>query len=233
MASRVALVTGSSTGIGFGIAKCLSAASNISVTVLHGIEDQSVLEERANEISQETKGIVHAIRADLRFAAEVQRMVAEVQERFGSLDILCNNAGLQYVSKVQDFPEDKWDEIMNVVLKSNFLTTRAALPKMIGRKWGRIVNTGSMHSLVASPYKSAYNAAKHGVAGFTKTVALETATQGVTVNCVCPGYVYTNLVANQIEDQARARGISKERVIEVRYAYASQLVKNVCELMTD
>jgi 3-hydroxybutyrate dehydrogenase len=183
---------------------------------VHGIEEQSVLEEKANEISQETKGTVHAIRADLRVPKEVERMVAEVQQRFGSLDILCNNAGLQYVSKVQEFPEDKWDEIMDIVLKSNFLTTRAALPKMICQKWGRIVNTGSMHSLVASPYKSAYNAAKHGVAGFTKTVALETATLGVTVNCVCPGYVLTNLVANQIEDQAKARGIPKERVIEVR-----------------
>lgn len=213
---RIALVTGSSSGIGFGIAKCLSAASNVGVTVVHGIEDQSVLEEKANEISQETKGIVHAIRADLRVPQEVEKMVAEVQQRFGSLDILCNNAGLQYVSKVQEFPEDKWDEIMDIVLKSNFLTTRAALPNMICQKWGRIVNTGSMHSLVASPYKSAYNAAKHGVAGFTKTVALETATLGVTVNCVCPGYVLTNLVANQIEDQAKARGIPKERVVEVR-----------------
>jgi 3-hydroxybutyrate dehydrogenase len=213
---KIALVTGSSSGIGFGIAKCLSAASNVGVTVVHGIEEQSVLEEKANEISQETKGIVHAIRADLRVPKEVERMVAEVQQKFGSLDILCNNAGLQYVSKVQEFPEDKWDEIMDIVLKSNFLTTRAALPKMICQKWGRIVNTGSMHSLVASPYKSAYNAAKHGVAGFTKTVALETATLGVTVNCVCPGYVLTNLVANQIEDQAKARGIPKERVIEVR-----------------
>ncbi len=135
-------------------------------------------------------------------------MIKRTQDDFNGLDILVNNVGIQFVSPVQDFPEDKWDAIMDVCLNSAFHSTKAALPYMLEQKWGRIINTGSMHALVASPYKSAYNAAKHGIAGFTKTVGLEVAQKGnITCNCICPGYVLTDLIKNQLKDTAKARGI--------------------------
>ena len=126
---------------------------------------------------------------------------------------LINNAGIQHVAPVDEFPEDKWDAILAIILSSAFHTTKAALPGMKSKGWGRVINTGSMHSLVASPYKSAYNAAKHGLSGFTKTVALEVATQGITVNCICPGYVWTPLVEGQIPDTMKTRNLTREQVI--------------------
>jgi 3-hydroxybutyrate dehydrogenase len=140
-------------------------------------------------------------------------MVSECTNLLGSPDILINNAGIQHVAPVDEFPDDKWDAIMSIILSSAFHTTKAALPAMKAKGWGRIINTGSMHSLVASPFKSAYNAAKHGLAGFTKTVALEVATQGITVNNICPGYVWTSLVENQIPDTMKARGLTRDQVI--------------------
>jgi 3-hydroxybutyrate dehydrogenase len=137
-------------------------------------------------------------------------MVAEAEKQFGAVDILCNNAGIQHVAPVDEFPIEKWDAILAINLSAAFHTIRAALPKMKAKGWGRIVNTASAHALVASPYKSAYVAAKHGIAGLTKTVALETATQGITVNAICPGYVWTPLVEKQIPDTAKARGLTEE-----------------------
>ena len=140
-------------------------------------------------------------------------MIKRAQDDFNGLDILVNNVGIQFVSPVHDFPEDKWDAIMDVCLNSAFHSTKAALPYMLEQKWGRIINTGSMHALVASPYKSAYNAAKHGIAGFTKTVGLEVAQKGnITCNCICPGYVLTDLIKNQLKDTAKARGIPEVSV---------------------
>lgn len=214
---RIALVTGSSTlrGIGSGIVSEL--ARNGFITVLHGLEPQHVLDRIAKDLN-DSLGLnerrVWAEGGDITRSIEVKELVEKVQTRHGSLDVLVNNAGVQHVCGVEDFPEEKWDEIMSVILKGTFLPTKYALPLMIEQGWGRIINTGSMHSLVASPYKSAYNAAKHGVAGFTKTVALETATKNVTVNCVCPGYVYTSLIEKQLEGQAKARGIPKEKIIQ-------------------
>lgn len=141
-------------------------------------------------------------------------MVAKVHQDFGMLDILLNNVGIQYVAPVHEFPDDKWDAMIAITLSSAFHTTKAALPRMIEQEWGRIINTGSMHALVASPYKSAYNAAKHGIAGLTKTVGLEMAQKGnITCNAICPGYVLTDLIRNQLENTAKARGIPKEQVI--------------------
>lgn len=135
-------------------------------------------------------------------------MIKRTQDEFNGLDILVNNVGIQFVSPIQDFPEEKWDAIMDVCLNSAFHSTKAALPYMLKQKWGRIINTGSMHAKVASPYKSAYNAAKHGIAGLTKTVGLEVAQKGnITCNCICPGYVLTDLIKNQLKDTAKARGI--------------------------
>lgn len=142
-----------------------------------------------------------------------REMIKDVQGRHGKLDILVNNAGIQFVSSVQDFPEDKWDAIVQVVMNAPFHASKAALPAMLEAGWGRIINTGSMHALVASPFKSAYNAAKHGVAGFTKTLALETATTGVTCNAICPGYVMTELIEKQLDNQAQTRGIPKVWVL--------------------
>ena len=143
-------------------------------------------------------------------------MIKRTQDDFNGLDILVNNVGIQFVSPVQDFPEEKWDAIMDVCLNSAFHSTKAALPYMLEQKWGRIINTGSMHALVASPYKSAYNAAKHGIAGFTKTVGLEVAQKGnITCNCICPGYVLTDLIKNQLKDTAKARGIPEVMHLDV------------------
>jgi 3-hydroxybutyrate dehydrogenase len=144
---------------------------------------------------------------------EIIAMIRQAEDTFGAVDILVNNAGIQHVSPVEDFPPEKWDAIIAINLTSAFHTTRAALPGMKARGWGRIVNTASAHSLVASPFKSAYVAAKHGIAGFTKTIALEVATHGITVNCISPGYVWTPLVERQIPDTMRARGLTKEQVI--------------------
>jgi 3-hydroxybutyrate dehydrogenase len=145
--------------------------------------------------------------------AEIAAMVGEAEAAFGSLDILVNNAGIQHVAPIEDFPIEKWDQIIAINLSSAFHTIRAATPGMKARKWGRIINTASAHSLVASPFKSAYVSAKHGIAGLTKTVALELATFGVTANCISPGYVWTPLVEKQIPDTMKARNLTKEQVI--------------------
>jgi 3-hydroxybutyrate dehydrogenase len=151
--------------------------------------------------------------ADMTKPAEISGMVALAESTFGSVDVLVNNAGIQFVSPVEEFPIEKWDQILAINLSSAFHTIRAAVPGMKQRGWGRIISTASAHSLVASPFKSAYVAAKHGIAGLTKTVALELATHGVTVNCISPGYVWTPLVENQIPDTMKARGMTREQVI--------------------
>lgn len=214
---RVALVTGSSTrGIGLGIVNSL--AQQGFITIMHGIESK----EEMDCISQGVNAKlgfkdrrVWGTSADVTQSQQVENMVSRVQETFGSLDVLVNNAGIQHVSPVESFPEEQWDAIMGVILKGTFLATKYALPGMRKSGYGRIINTGSMHSLVASPYKSAYNAAKHGVAGFTKTVALETALDdNITCNCVCPGYVMTAMIEKQIANQSISTGIPEERIIE-------------------
>ena len=207
---KTALVTGSSSGIGLGIATRLAAeGANI---VLNGFGEAAQIERLRAEL-----GAAHGVAvlydgADMSKPEAVAAMLAGAISRFGAVDILVNNAGIQHVAPVDEFPPDKWDAIIAINLSSSFHTVRAALPAMKARRWGRIINIASAHALVASPYKSAYVAAKHGVAGFTKTVALEVAEQGITVNAICPGYVLTPLVEKQIPDTARARGISEQAV---------------------
>jgi 3-hydroxybutyrate dehydrogenase len=181
---------------------------------MHGIGDRDKIEAARSAINAATGATVHLSTADLLKPFEIRAMVADAERAMGKIDILVNNAGIQHVAPVQDFPEDKWDAILAVILSSTFHASKAAIPGMVQRGFGRIVNTGSMHATVASPYKSAYNAAKHGVAGFTRTVALELARTGVTANAICPGYCLTDLVRNQLKDTARARGMAEEDVIE-------------------
>lgn len=182
---------------------------------MHGLLPADAARAATRSLADEFGVRVSFSGADVSRPAEVAAMVAQVQaDHGGRLDILCNNAGIQHVAPVVDFPEDRWDAILAVCLSAPFHATKAALPGMVGRGWGRVINTGSMHALVASPFKSAYNAAKHGVAGLTKTAALEVARTGVTVNAVCPGYVLTDLIRRQVGDQAKARGIPEERVVE-------------------
>lgn len=185
LAGKVALVTGSTRGIGFGILNALASAG--ADVVVHGREEEKVFESCVSEVTSNHSVRVGRSDADLLKPAEIRGLVSQVQSDFGKLDILVNNAGVQHVSPVAEMPEDKWDAILGVILSASFHSTKAAVPGMVDRGWGRIVNTGSMHALVASPFKSAYNAAKHGVAGLTKTVALELAQTGVTCNSVCPG----------------------------------------------
>ena len=211
-ANRHALVTGSTSGIGLAIARAL-ARQGASVT-LNGFGDASAIEKERAGIESEFGVKAAYSGADMAKGDEIEAMIAEAQKTFGAVDILVNNAGVQFVSPIEDFPPAKWDQIIAVNLSSAFHTIRAATPGMKARKWGRIVNTASAHSLVASPFKSAYVAAKHGLAGLTKTVALELATFGVTANCVSPGYVWTPLVENQIPDTMKARNMSHEEVID-------------------
>ncbi len=209
--SRRALVTGSTSGIGLAIAKALAAQG--SDVVINGFGDAAGIE--TSRAGLEAEFGVRAIYdgADMSKPDEIAAMIKHAEDALGGLDILVNNAGIQFVSPVEDFPIDKWNQILAINLSSAFHAIRAAVPGMKARKWGRIVNTASAHSLVASPYKSAYVAAKHGVAGLTKTVALELATHGVTANCVSPGYVWTPLVENQIPDTMKTRGLTREEVI--------------------
>ncbi len=208
---KVALVTGSTSGIGLGIARALAAQG--SSVVLNGFgkpDDVAATTQRL--IADFHVRAFHAA-ADMSKTAEIEEMIAAIFKTYGRLDILVNNAGIQHVAPVQEFPVAKWDAIIAINMSSAFHTTRLALPEMIRNRWGRIVNISSAHGLVASPFKSAYVSAKHGILGLTKTVALETAEQGITCNAICPGYVYTPLVEAQIDGQARAHGIPRDQVI--------------------
>jgi 3-hydroxybutyrate dehydrogenase len=208
---KVAIVTGSTSGIGLGIAQALARAG--AKVVLNGFGDRDVIEMLRAEMADEHKVPVEYSGADMSQPGQIAQMVREAEAKLGAVDILVNNAGIQFVAPVDEFPEAKWEQILSINLSSNFYAIRAALPGMKARNWGRIVNIASAHGLVASPYKSAYVAAKHGVLGLTKTVALEVAETGITCNAVCPGYVKTPLVEGQIRDQAKVHGMSEEQVV--------------------
>jgi 3-hydroxybutyrate dehydrogenase len=204
---KSAVVTGSTSGIGLAIAKALAEAG-VRV-MINGFGDAAQI---AAAQSQAGDALYHA--ADMSKPAEIAAMMAQAEAALGGVDILINNAGIQFVSPVEDFPPEKWDAILAINLSSAFHTTRLAVPGMKAKGWGRIINTASAHSLVASPFKSAYVAAKHGIAGFTKSIALEVATHGITVNCISPGYVWTPLVEKQIPETMAARNLTREQVIQ-------------------
>jgi 3-hydroxybutyrate dehydrogenase len=202
---KVALVTGSTSGIGLAIAKALAAEG--AKVMINGFGDAAEIERECKEL-----GAIHDA-ADMSKPAEIEQMMKRCADELGPIDILVNNAGIQHVAPVEEFPPEKWDAIIAINLSSAFHTTRLAMPAMKEKQWGRVINTASAHSLVASPNKSAYVAAKHGIAGFTKTVALEAARDGITVNCISPGYVWTPLVEKQIPDTMKTRGLTRDEVI--------------------
>jgi 3-hydroxybutyrate dehydrogenase len=202
---KTALVTGSTSGIGLAIAKTLAAEG--ARLMINGFGDPADIQRECDELGALHDG------ADMSDAAAIERMMKRCAGELGGPDILVNNAGIQHVSPVESFPTERWNAIIAVNLTAAFHTTRLALGGMKAKGWGRIINTASAHSLVASPNKSAYVAAKHGIAGFTKTIALEAARDGVTVNCISPGYVWTPLVENQIPDTMKARNLTREQVM--------------------
>jgi 3-hydroxybutyrate dehydrogenase len=208
---KTALVTGSTSGIGLGIARRLAAqGANL---ILNGFGEAAAITQLRQELADQYGVEVRYDGADMSKPEAIEAMMGKALAEFGCVDLLINNAGIQHVAPVDEFPVDKWYAILAINLSATFHTTRLALPAMKKKGFGRIVNIASAHALVASPYKSAYVTAKHGVAGFTKTVALEVAELGITVNAVCPGYVLTPLVEKQIPDTAKARGISTDEVI--------------------
>jgi 3-hydroxybutyrate dehydrogenase len=211
LAGRAAVVTGSTSGIGLGIARALAdAGANL---VLNGLGDRAEIEGLRATLARDNGVDVAYDDANMADPAAVAGMVERTVERFGGIDILVNNAGIQHVAPIAEFPPERWDAIQAINLSAAFHAIRGAVPHMADRGWGRIVNIASAHGLVGSPFKSAYVAAKHGVLGLTKVVALETAQQGITCNAVCPGYVWTPLVEKQIADQAAAHNISREEVV--------------------
>jgi 3-hydroxybutyrate dehydrogenase len=212
LTGKTAVVTGSTSGIGLAYARSFaSAGANI---VLNGMGTPADIEKERSSIESEFKVKAVHSPADMSKPAEIVDMVGLGERTFGSVDILVNNAGIQFVSPIEDFPVEKWDAIIAINLSSAFHGIRAAVPGMKKRGWGRIINTASAHSLVASPFKVAYVSAKHAIAGLTKTVALELATFKITCNCISPGYVWTPLVEKQIPDTMKARNLSKEQVIQ-------------------
>lgn len=208
--ARNALITGSTSGIGLAIARTL-AAQGLNVC-LNGFGDAAEIEQLRVAIAAEFGVTALYSDADMRDGDAIARMVEQTTATLGSVDVLVNNAGIQFVSPVEEFPVQKWNDILAINLSAAFHATRAVVPQMKARRWGRIINTASAHALVASPFKSAYVAAKHGIAGFTKSVALELATFGITINSICPGYVWTPLVEKQIPDTMKARGLTEEQV---------------------
>jgi len=207
---KTAVITGSTSGIGAGIAQALAKAG--AGIVLNGFGDQAAIEQQRAALEKEhgVKAIYSS--ADMTKPAEIAAMIKTAEQTLGSVDILVNNAGIQHVAPIEDFPIDKWDQVIAINMVAAFHTIRAAVPGMKARKWGRIINTASAHSLVASPFKAAYITAKHGLVGLTKTVALELATFGITANCISPGYVWTPLVERQIPDQMKTRNMTEEQV---------------------
>ena len=211
LAGKNSLVTGSTSGIGLGIARRLAeCGANVMV---NGLGDRDLVDAAVRAVDDAGPGQVVFSPANMIQPVEIAAMVEDAVDSFGSIDILVNNAGIQFVSPIQDFPPEKWDDIIAINMSSSFHTIRAATPHMIAAGWGRIINISSLHALVASPYKAAYVAAKHGVAGLTKVVALELAQKNITVNSIAPGYVETPLVTGQVADTARARGITEEEVV--------------------
>ena len=208
---KCALVTGSTSGIGLAYAKAL-AAEGASLAI-NGFGDPQAIAAQVAELKATSGAESIHIDADLSRRDGVEALMAAAADKFGGVDILINNAGMQHVAPVEEFPVDKWDAIIALNLTAAFDAARLAVPHMKARGWGRIISTASAHSLVASPFKSAYVAAKHGVAGFTKSLALELAGSGVTANCISPGYVWTPLVENQIPDTMKARGLTREQVV--------------------
>ncbi len=209
--AKTAVVTGSTSGIGLGIARALAReGANV---LLNGFGDAAEIEKTRATIEAEFGVKAAYSPADLAKGAEIAGMIKTAEQSLGAVDILVNNAGIQHVAPIEEFPIEKWDAILAINLSAAFHTVRAVVPGMKARKWGRIINTASAHSLVASPFKVAYISAKHGLAGLTKTVALELATFGATCNCISPGYVWTPLVERQIPDQMKARGMTREQVI--------------------
>jgi 3-hydroxybutyrate dehydrogenase len=211
LAGRAAIVTGSTSGIGLGIAKALAEAG--ADVMLNGFGEAGSISRLRDELEMEFGVTVAHSTADMSRPGEIEDMVAQAMGRLGAVDILVNNAGIQHVAPLESFPPAKWDQILAINLSAAFHTIRAVIPSMAARRWGRIVNVASAHGLVASPFKSAYVAAKHGLVGLTKVAALELAETGVTCNAVCPGYVWTPLVEKQIDDQAKAHGIAREQVV--------------------
>jgi 3-hydroxybutyrate dehydrogenase len=208
---KTALVTGSTSGIGLACAQALAAeGANI---VVNGFGDSGEIEAIRRGLEESGGGRALYGNADLTKPEAIEAMIAEAADELGGIDILINNAGTQHVAPIDEFPVEKWDLIIALNLGAAFHTIRLALPNMKAKGWGRIINTASAHSLVASPNKAPYVASKHGIAGLTKAVALETATSGVTINCISPGYVWTTLVENQIPDTMKARGLTREQVM--------------------
>ncbi len=207
--NKTALITGSTSGIGLGIARGF-AAKGINI-ILNGFDETDNIEKLRLEIQSMGVSCIYN-NADMTQPDDITVMVEDAVDTFGSLDILVNNAGIQHVAPVENFPPEKWDDIIAINMSSAFHATRAVIPHMKKQGWGRIINIASAHGLVASPYKSAYVTAKHGLLGFNKTVALEVAQDNITSNAICPGYVLTPLVEKQIPDTAKARGISEEEV---------------------
>jgi len=207
-----AVVTGSTSGIGLGFAEGLAAAG-VNV-MMNGFGDADEIEADRSRIEKEHGVKVRYNGADMTKPEEIRQLIAATAEELGGVDILVNNAGVQKVAPIDEFPEEKWDQIIAINLTSAFHTTKAAIPHMKRKGRGRIVNLASAHGLVASPYKSAYVSAKHGIVGMTKTVALEVAEENITCNAICPGYVKTPLVEAQIADTAKARGMTEDEVVK-------------------
>ena len=211
LAGRVAIVTGSTSGIGLGIARSLAGAG--ADIVLNGFGDEAGLQELRRDLAAEFQVRTLLSQADMSRPTSITALIEETARGLGPVDILVNNAGVQHVAPLETFPPEKWDAVLAINLSAAFHTTRAVIAGMKERGWGRIVNVASAHGLVASPFKAAYVAAKHGLVGLTKVTALEGAEHGVTANAICPGYVWTPLVERQIDDQAKAHGISKAAVV--------------------
>ncbi len=212
LAGKTAIVTGSTSGIGLGIARAFAEAG--MHVMLNGFGDKAEIERTRMELEERFHIKTAYSAADMSRPADIVGMVEDAHRLLGKVDVLVNNAGIQHVEAIETFPIPKWDAIIAINLSSAFHATRAVVPEMKARKWGRIINIASAHGLVASPFKSAYVAAKHGLLGLTKTVALETAEHGITANAICPGYVLTPLVEKQIPETAKARGLTEEQVVK-------------------